>query len=127
MLPERNRADVVKEIRSLLQDALEAEAPGGQPTEAQVLAVLRQFGPPREMAMRYGASQYSDRPAALPDFHHRAAGGGGHRVGRQPVRRPPLASRSRPRLIMGDFMGASWAAWCRRPRGSCWSSPWWSG
>lgn len=68
MLPERNRADVVKEIRSLLQDALEAEAPGGQPTEAQVFAVLRQFGPPREMAMRYGASQYLIGPLLYPTF-----------------------------------------------------------
>ncbi len=68
MLPERHRADVVKEIRSLLQDALEAEAPGGQPTEAQVFAVLRQFGPPREMAMRYGASQYLIGPLLYPTF-----------------------------------------------------------
>jgi hypothetical protein len=68
MLPERNRADVVKEIRSLLQDALEAEAPGRQPTEAQVFAVLRQFGPPREMAMRYGASQYLIGPLLYPTF-----------------------------------------------------------
>jgi hypothetical protein len=68
MLPERNRADVVKEIRSLLQDALEAEAPGGQPTEAQVFAVLRQYGPPREMAMRYGASQYLIGPLLYPTF-----------------------------------------------------------
>lgn len=68
MLPERNRADVVKEIRSLLQDALEAEAPDGEPTEAQVFAVLRQFGPPREMAMRYGASQYLIGPLLYPTF-----------------------------------------------------------
>jgi hypothetical protein len=68
MLPERNRADVVKEIRSLLQDALEAEAPGGQPTDEQVFAVLRQFGPPREMAMRYGASQYVIGPLLYPTF-----------------------------------------------------------
>jgi hypothetical protein len=68
MLPERNRADVEKEIRSLLQDALDAEAAGAGATDEQALAILRQFGPPREMAMRYGASQYLIGPLLYPTF-----------------------------------------------------------
>lgn len=68
MLPARNRADVEKEINSLLHDAAEAQAGGAEPGEAQTLAVLRQFGPPREMAMRYGASQYLIGPLLYPTF-----------------------------------------------------------
>ena len=68
MLPERNRADVEKEIRSLLQDAVDAEESGADPTDEQVFAILRQFGPPREMAMRYGASQYLIGPLLYPIF-----------------------------------------------------------
>jgi hypothetical protein len=68
MLPARNRADVEKEINSLLHDAVEAEAGGADPVEAQTLAVLRQFGSPREMAMRYGASQYLIGPLLYPTF-----------------------------------------------------------
>ena len=68
MLPERNRADVEKEIRSLLQDALDGETAGAEPTDEQVLAILRQFGSPREMAMRYGASQYLIGPLLYPTF-----------------------------------------------------------
>lgn len=68
MLPARNRADVEQEIRSLLHDAVEAEAGGAEAQETQALAVLRQFGPPREMAMRYGASQYLIGPLLYPTY-----------------------------------------------------------
>jgi hypothetical protein len=51
-----------------LNDAVEAEAGGAEPAEAQALAALRQFGPPREMAMRYGASQYLIGPLLYPTF-----------------------------------------------------------
>ena len=36
---------------------MDAEESGADPTDEQVFAILRQFGPPREMAMRYGASK----------------------------------------------------------------------
>lgn len=68
MLPERNRADVEKEIGSLLHDALDAQTAGAEPTDEQVVAILRQFGSPREMAMRYGASQYLIGPLLYPTF-----------------------------------------------------------
>jgi hypothetical protein len=68
MLPAGKRADVEQEIRSLLQDAVDASAPGAEPGDEQVFAVLRQFGPPREMAARYGASQYLIGPLLYPTF-----------------------------------------------------------
>jgi hypothetical protein len=68
MLPQRSRADVEQEVRSLLQDALGAEAAGGEPTQEQQLAVLQRFGPPREVAMRYGAHQYVIGPLLYPTF-----------------------------------------------------------
>ncbi|MEI2692961.1 MAG: hypothetical protein V9H69_25910 [Anaerolineae bacterium] len=68
MLPERNRADVEKEIRSLLHDALDAQTAGAEPTDEQVMGILGQFGSPREMAMRYGASQYLIGPLLYPTF-----------------------------------------------------------
>lgn len=68
MLPAQDRADVEKEIRSLLQDALEAETAGVAASDEQVFAVLHQFGPPREIAMRYGASQWLIGPLLYPTF-----------------------------------------------------------
>ena len=64
MLPERNRADVEKEIRSLLQDAA-----------AERRRPRRRIGGvrhPRQLATRHGhaatAQPIPDRPAALPVF-----------------------------------------------------------
>ncbi len=68
MLPERTRADVEREIRSLLHDELDAETADARPTDEQVFAVLQRFGPPREVAMRYGASQYLIGPLLYPTF-----------------------------------------------------------
>lgn len=68
MLPERTRADVAREIRSLLHDELDAELAGAEPTDEQVFAVLQRFGRPREVAMRYGASQYLIGPLLYPTF-----------------------------------------------------------
>ncbi|MER2598473.1 MAG: hypothetical protein ABTQ73_03050 [Caldilineales bacterium] len=68
MLPEGKRVDVEREIRSLLQDAVEGQAAGMEPSDNQTLAILRQFGSPREIAMRYGASQYVIGPLLYPTF-----------------------------------------------------------
>ncbi len=53
-LPERTRADVEQELRSLLLDALE-ERTGrtGDFTEEEQVAVLEEFGPPEQMADKY--------------------------------------------------------------------------
>lgn len=56
-LPQRQRADVEAELRSLLLDALEARAgvtpAESAPSEADQIAVLVEFGPPAEVAARY--------------------------------------------------------------------------
>jgi hypothetical protein len=53
-LPERTRADVEQELRSLLTDALE-ERTGRTTdfTEEEQVAVLEEFGPPEQMAGKY--------------------------------------------------------------------------
>ncbi len=56
-LPQRMRADVEQELRSLLTDALEQRAghraEGGDFSPEEQIAVLEEFGPPEEMADRY--------------------------------------------------------------------------
>lgn len=54
-LPRRMRADVEAELRSLLGESLEEKTreAGGGPPAATAERVLREFGPPREVAERY--------------------------------------------------------------------------
>jgi hypothetical protein len=74
-LPARQRADVEREIRSLIEDevagrldAVEDEGRAQGAMEATVLAVLEQFGSPKEMAARYQAPRYLISPAMFPIF-----------------------------------------------------------
>lgn len=74
-LPARQRADLEREIRSLIEDelaekqAMRAEADSPQPDEqATVLAVLQQFGSPEVMAARYHAPQYLIGPELFPTY-----------------------------------------------------------
>lgn len=74
-LPPRQRADVEREIRSLIEDEVAGrlDAARGnallQPgAEATVLAVLEQFGAPEEMAARYQAPRYLISPAIFPVY-----------------------------------------------------------
>lgn len=64
-MPAKQRADVELEIRSLIEDELEA---AGQADEAAVFAVLRKFGPPEEMAAHYVPPRYLIGPALFPTF-----------------------------------------------------------
>ena len=57
-LPSKQREDIVKELRSLLQDALDARTEGREPTEADVAAVLSEFGSPADVASRYAGERY---------------------------------------------------------------------
>jgi len=53
-LPERTRADVEQELRSLLLDALEEHTGRAADfTEEEQVAVLEEFGPPEQMADKY--------------------------------------------------------------------------
>jgi hypothetical protein len=68
-LPRAKRADVQAELRSLIQDSLDAKAGDAEPTEEQVVAVLKEFGPPREVASSYAPSrQYLIGPGLYPIF-----------------------------------------------------------
>jgi len=59
-LPRKIRSDVEIEIRSLLEDALEdrCQAEGQEPDEAMVMDVLKEFGPPSDMAASYKPVNY---------------------------------------------------------------------
>jgi len=70
-LPRRMRADVQAELRSLLLDALEERArAAGCPADAELVTkVLREFGPPQEVAARYAPQpQYLIGPRLFPAY-----------------------------------------------------------
>lgn len=73
-LPPNQRADVEREIRSLIEDEvagrLEAQEEQGAAADRErtVLAVLQQFGAPEEIAARYYAPRYLIGPAMFPIY-----------------------------------------------------------
>lgn len=74
-LPPNQRADVGREIRSLIEDevagrldSLEADGAAQPDPEATTLAVLQQFGSPEEMAARYSAPRYLIGPSIFPIY-----------------------------------------------------------
>jgi hypothetical protein len=67
-LPRKNRSDIQAELRSLLIDALEDRA-GHEPTEADVVELLKGYGPPKAVAASYyPEGQYLIGPALYPLF-----------------------------------------------------------
>lgn len=68
-LPRKNRADIEAEIRSTLEDMLEERGQGKGPAEeAAVLALLKEYGSPREVAAKYKTHQYLIGPRLFPLF-----------------------------------------------------------
>ncbi len=69
-LPEKTRADIEKEIRSLIEDALEdkSRAQGRVPDEAMIVDVLQQMGSPEKMAASYLPPRYLIGPELFPSF-----------------------------------------------------------
>ena len=68
-LPRKNRADIEAEIRSTLEDMLDERAQGSGPAdEATVLALLKEYGSPREVAATYKTHQYLIGPRLFPIF-----------------------------------------------------------
>ena len=61
----KERAEIESELRSQIQDQLEDHY-GGSPTQADVVAVLKQFGDPRAMAASYSGEQYLVGPELYP-------------------------------------------------------------
>lgn len=53
-LPEKQRIDIEKELESLILDTLQGRNPEGEkPSEKDIIEVLKEFGPPNEVAARY--------------------------------------------------------------------------
>lgn len=66
-LPRKQRADIEKELRSLIMDELDAKTGDGEPDKEDITAVLRKMGPPAEVAARYAEKgQYLIGPALFP-------------------------------------------------------------
>ncbi len=67
-LPRKNRSDIQIELRSSLVDALEDRA-GENPNEADIIALLQEFGPPKTVAASYfPEGQYLIGPSLYPLF-----------------------------------------------------------
>jgi hypothetical protein len=67
-LPENQRKDILTELRSILEDTLEARSEG-DPSEEDVVAVLKEMGPPKGVAASYYAKgQYLIGPELYPLF-----------------------------------------------------------
>jgi len=67
-LPKKKRADIVAEIRSLILDTLEDRSEGGEPDEGLVLDVLKEFGPPVDVAASYHRHNYVIGPSMYAPF-----------------------------------------------------------
>ncbi len=69
-LPEKMREDIEKEIRSLIEDAVEDESRAQEkPADPEmVAAVLKRFGPPEKMAASYLPPRYLIGPDLFPHF-----------------------------------------------------------
>jgi hypothetical protein len=66
-LPRRNRADIEAEIRSTLEDMLE-ERNQGQADDDAVIALLKEYGRPRDVAESYTGPRYLIGPRVYPLF-----------------------------------------------------------
>ncbi|MGB3715964.1 MAG: permease prefix domain 1-containing protein [Candidatus Promineifilaceae bacterium] len=67
-LPRKQRSDVKNELRSLLEDTLDDRVEG-LPTEADMVALLEEFGSPEKVAASYRPSgQYLVGPELFPLF-----------------------------------------------------------
>jgi hypothetical protein len=69
-LPEKTRADLEKEIRSLIEAALDDRSrKTGRPVdEDSIVEVLKEFGPPDKMAASYLPERYLIGPQLFPAF-----------------------------------------------------------
>ena len=51
-LPANKRADILSELRSSLDDSLEART-NGQPSEEAIVQIIKEMGAPRKVAASY--------------------------------------------------------------------------
>lgn len=68
-LPEKQRADIEKELKGLVEDMLDDRLEGRQPSEKDVEAVLLELGDPKMLAERYrGRPRYLIGPELFPTY-----------------------------------------------------------
>lgn len=68
-LPRKQRADIEKELKSLIMDELDARTGGGKPSKEDITAVLMEMGHPRDVAARYTENgRYLIGPALYPTY-----------------------------------------------------------
>jgi len=70
-LPRKNREDILKELRSVLLDTLEGRtlSSASEASEAEVIAMLQDYGSPQQVAASYSnQGQYLIGPALFPLF-----------------------------------------------------------
>ena len=70
ILPAKSREDTVKEIQSLIQDALDdrSKVEGREPDDEMMVEVLKQFGPPEKIVAPYLPEKYLIGPRLFPTF-----------------------------------------------------------
>jgi len=67
-LPRKNRMDIQAELRSAVIDTLE-DRTEGEPSEVEIEEVLKEFGPPKEVAISYyPQGEYLIGPSLFPLF-----------------------------------------------------------
>ena len=68
-LPRKNRADIEAEIRSTLEDMLEERRQAeGTANDETVIALLKEYGAPRDVAESYTGPRYLIGPRVFPTF-----------------------------------------------------------
>lgn len=67
-LPEKQRADISKELHGLIEDMLEEHASSDEITNQQVENVLKELGHPEVMAARYAGERYLIGPALYSSY-----------------------------------------------------------
>jgi hypothetical protein len=69
-LPEKQRADIEREIRSMIEDTLEDESRSqGRPADEDMLVdVLKRLGSPERLAASYAPPRYLVGPALYPSY-----------------------------------------------------------
>lgn len=67
-LPMKNREDLKREIRSLVEDSIEDAAQGQEVTEDLVIEVIKKFGSPDKVAASYQSPKYLIGPNLYPTF-----------------------------------------------------------
>lgn len=104
-LPGNKRADIQAELRSLLTDALEDRA-NGEPSETEVVALLKEYGPPKTVAASYAPErQFLIGPSLFPLFKMVAGIALAAVIGAQLLAWGVLAFIAEEPFLLGEALG----------------------